>query len=132
MFMEQNKYRKLGMGIANPERVASAHARAQILSKHSRQAKIQKAFLHLFLWKVLALFSFFTKKKQKIAPTEICLVSAAKNRAKTKPCLRAKGSRVLRGFLTLKGPARIFYYRNRTANFLRSHFPASGIIFLGM
>ena len=31
-------------------------------------------------------------------------------------------SRELYGFLSLEGPARIFYCRNRTANFLMSHF----------
>jgi hypothetical protein len=61
--------------------------------------------------RILGLGSFssssFRKKKQKIAPTEICLVSAAKNRAKIKPPLRS-GRRGLRDFLTHKSPRRFF------------------------
>jgi hypothetical protein len=69
----------------------------------------------------LSLLLFLEKRSKKSRLTEICLVSAAKNRAETKPRYHS-GLRVLRGFLSHKGPARIFYYRNRTANFLRSHF----------
>jgi hypothetical protein len=50
----------------------------------------------------LLLFLFLEKRNKKSRLTEICLVSAAKNRAETKPQPRS-GLRVLRGFLSHKG-----------------------------
>jgi hypothetical protein len=79
----------------------------------------------------LSLLLFLEKRSKKSRLTEICLVSAAKNRAETKPRPHS-GLRVLRGFLSHEGAGADFLLQKPDGKFPEVALPGCGNIFCGV